>query len=75
MGRNKGSLSPPRTLESFMMVKGKQGDVFYSKRHDSMIQTVSIYYERKVTTERVLVVADNKKVPTVDRLTKVTLIN
>jgi hypothetical protein len=40
-----------------------------------MIQTVSIYYERKVTTERVLVVADNKKVPTVDRLTKVTLIN
>lgn len=63
-----------RTLESWMMVNGKAGQVFYSEKKDKHLTALSVHYERKIITERLIAVTTGKEVPSASNLTKVTLL-
>lgn len=62
------------TLESWMLVNGKRGDVFYTDKEDRIISASAHYYKRDVSTERVVVVSINAVDPTAKRITKVTIL-
>ena len=55
-GRPRGQF----TLESWMMVNGKAGDVFYSEKKDRHLTSISTHYKRQITTERLVVVTTGK---------------
>jgi len=63
-----------RTLETWMIVNGNKGDVFYSHKADQHLTAISTYYKRKITTERLALVGGSKEDPTIKTITKVTLI-
>jgi hypothetical protein len=63
-----------RTLESWMMLNGKDGDIFYTHKKDRAITAIATYYNRRVYTERVILVNGFRDKPSVMPLTKVTLI-
>ena len=44
----------PRTIESFAMLNGKVGEEFYSAKKDNHLQSLAIYHNRKIKTERVI---------------------
>ena len=67
---NKGT----RTLESWMMLNGKDGDVFYTHKTDRAITAIATYYNRKVYTERVILVHGFRDKPSVKPITRVTLL-
>jgi hypothetical protein len=62
------------TLESWMMVNGKDGTVFYTHKKDKDITAIASYYTRKVHTERLVLVSNTKDNPQVKTITKVTLL-
>lgn len=49
------------TIESWAMVNGKQGDVFYTDKHDGSITAIASYYKRKVITERLITITTGGK--------------
>lgn len=63
----------PRSIESFMMVNGETGDVFFSNKQDKDITAIASYYERQVRTERVIVVSISDD-PKAERVTKITIL-
>jgi hypothetical protein len=63
-----------RTIESWMMVNGIQGDHFYSDKKDNYITSISTYYNRKITTERLITITTGGKKPESKYITKVTLL-
>jgi hypothetical protein len=67
---NKGT----RTLESWMLVNGKDGDVFYTHKKDKDITALGTYYNRRIYTERLILVDNCKDKPGVKPITKVTLL-
>jgi hypothetical protein len=69
MGRHVSS------LEGFMIVNGKEGDTFYSKRDARFIMTVAAYYKRNVKTAKVLTIHDNGTVVKTEHATQVTLLS
>lgn len=62
------------TLESWMMVNGKDGDTFYTHKKDKDITAIASYYKRKVNTERLILVSNSKDKPEANAVTKVTLL-
>ena len=62
------------TLESWMLVNGKPGDVFYSGRMDKDITALATHYKKKVSTERILVISGLRNKPTTKQITKITLL-
>ncbi|MFA5067967.1 MAG: hypothetical protein WC466_08065 [Candidatus Izemoplasmatales bacterium] len=62
------------TVESYMITNGKTGDVFFSKKKDKDLTAMASYRKRKITTERMLIVATGGKKPIAEHITKVTLI-
>lgn len=62
----------PRTLESFMIQKGRKGQVFYSEKPDKDLTALSSVYGRKILTERFISV--NIKSLKANSITKVTLL-
>jgi hypothetical protein len=70
MGRNKGQ----STMESWMIVNGKQGEHFYSDKADRHLTAISNYHNRKIITERLITVTTGGKEPKSKYITKVTLL-
>ena len=64
----------PRTLESFMVLKGKSGDIFYSNKSDRALTAIASAYKRKIKTERFIIVTTGKGELKASKLTKVTLL-
>lgn len=69
MGRPKGQ----STMESWMILNGKVGDEFYSKKVDRHLTAIATHHNRKITTERLLVVTTGGKTPKAEYITKVKL--
>ena len=61
------------TMEGWMMINGKSGDVFYTDKHDRHITALSSHYKRKITTERLITITTGGKEPLSKYITKVTL--
>lgn len=62
------------SLEGFMMAKAKKGICFYSMKADKHLTALASIYNRKIQTERVVVVSSSKDKPIVNSITKVHII-
>lgn len=62
------------TMESWMMVNGKPGDVFYSEKMDRHLTAIANYYQRRIVTERVIAVSMGKKSAESKYITKVIIL-
>jgi hypothetical protein len=72
MGRTKGTQT---SMEGWMMANGEKGEIFYSKKKDGALTAIANAYERKISTERLIVIGGTQLKPTVDTLTKIVLLN
>jgi hypothetical protein len=70
MGRPKGQ----STMESWMIANGKKGECFYSDKPDRNFTAISTYYNRKITTERLITITTGGKQPKSKYITKVKLL-
>ena len=70
MSRAKGPIS----MESWMILNGKPGEVFYTEKSDRYLTAVSRYYNKKINTERVVMVTRSKLNPEATSVTKVTIL-
>jgi hypothetical protein len=71
--KNKLNVKRHHPISLFMM-KGKIGDVFYSIKDAKSIQASASIYDRKVATEKMYVISVNKKKPSIDFISKVTIL-
>ena len=62
-----------RTMESYMLSKGKKGDTFYTHKEDKHVTSIATYYEREISTARVVSLEGTLNKPAVRTLTKVTI--
>lgn len=70
MGTPKGL----RTVESFMISKGKKGKHFYSDKADRHLTAIASHYNRKISTERLITITTGGKQPKSKYITKVVLL-
>jgi hypothetical protein len=70
MGGPKGQ----RTMESFMIANGKAGEHFYSDKMDRHLTAIATHHQRKIITERLIIITTAKKEPISKYITKVTLL-
>jgi hypothetical protein len=63
-----------KTVESWFMCNGKNGEHFYSEKKDGHLTALSFYYKRKISTERMIVTTTGGKEPKSKYITKVTLL-
>jgi hypothetical protein len=63
-----------RTLESWMIANGKEGDYFYSDKMDKHLTAIATHHKRKIKTERLITVTTGKPIPIAKNITKVTLL-
>lgn len=70
MGRPKGQF----TMESWMIANGKYGDYFYSEKKDRHLTAISTHHNRKISTERMIVITTGGKEPKSKYITKVKLL-
>ena len=70
MPRPKGTHT---AIESYMLINGKIGDVFYTDKLDKSITALSCYYKRAILTERLITITTGGKTPIAKYITKVTL--
>jgi hypothetical protein len=70
MGRPKGSSTD---YESHMIKTLNEGEVFYTQKVDKTITAIASYYQKKVKTERLIIVSGSFTLPLCDTITKVTM--
>lgn len=64
------------SYESWLMVNGKDGDVFYTNEKSNKITALSSYYKRPITTETVYIVRTaDSSLPEIEPALRVELIN
>lgn len=61
-----------RTVESIGLMNLKKGQSFYTNKQDKDITAIASYYEKKVRTERLIVI--NPQTGKTNRVVKVTLV-
>ena len=61
-------------MESWMMANGKYGATFYSVKLDRHLTSIASHHNRRITTERLVLITTAKSNPIASRLTKVTLL-
>jgi hypothetical protein len=71
-GRLKGSLSGARTMEAILLTTLNSGDSFYTDKMDKDMTAIAVYYQAKITTERLYVIDAMKEI--LSKITKVTII-
>jgi len=57
------------------IVYGKKDSVFYTTKEDRYITAIAGYYNKKVKTERLIVVGGTKVKPTATPISKVTILS
>jgi len=62
------------TIESWMIANGKAGSHFYSDKMDRHLTAICTHHNRKIITERMIVITAGKKEPISKYITKVTLL-
>jgi hypothetical protein len=60
------------SVESIALTTLKSGESFYTHKHDKDITAIASYYEKKVKTERLLLL--NTQTETVEKIVKVTIL-
>lgn len=63
------------TIEGWYMENGLINDVFFSKKSDSELTSMAIYYQRKIQTERCLLITGSKDEPEISKLTRVKILD
>ncbi len=71
MGRPKGQIT---VLESRLIAEGKPGDYFYTDKIDRHLTAMACHHQRKIVTERLIVITTGGKDPKAKYITKVTLV-
>jgi len=71
--KTKGRPKGPVTMESWMIAHGKAGEHFYSDKMDKHLTALSANHQRKITTERLMIITTGGKEPKAKYITKVTL--
>lgn len=66
--------SKPRSIEAIMLTTGKKYDEFYSHKADKDLTALANYYNREITTERMILIGGTKESPTVYTIVKVILL-
>lgn len=61
-------------IESWVMINGVKGDYFYSEKKDKDLTAIASYYNRKITTQRMVTVTTSNQLPEAKYLTKVTML-
>jgi hypothetical protein len=64
----------PRTMESWVLMNGKIGDVFFTIKGDKHLSAIALSNNRKIKTERVVLIKTVNKKPIAEKLTKVTIV-
>lgn len=62
------------TMESWMIANGNVGDCFYSHKMDKHLTAIASHHNRKIKTERMIVITTGGKIPESKYITKVNLI-
>jgi hypothetical protein len=62
------------SIESLCLINGKRDDVFYTHKRDKDITAIAYYYEKKVATERLILVGGSKDSPLAETILKVTIL-
>lgn len=60
--------------ESYMLANGKKGDQFYSNKQDRHLTAIATYYERRISTERMIVITTGGKAPIAEYIVRVTIL-
>ena len=63
-----------QAFESLFLLNGKPTQVFYTHKKDKDITAIATYYNRKVITERLIILGGTKERPKANTLTKITII-
>lgn len=63
-----------RTPESLLLKHGKEMSVFYTHKKDKDITALAGYYQRRVHTERLVLIGGSKDKPKAVTITKVTIL-
>ncbi len=61
-------------MEGWMMINAKSRDFFYSEKPDKDLTAIACFYNRKITTERLIAVTTKKEEPKATQITKVTFL-
>jgi hypothetical protein len=61
-----------RSLEAIAMTSLKEGDSFYSPKQDKELTAIANYYQKRISTERLIVMNPNEM--TIGKVVKVTLL-
>jgi hypothetical protein len=64
----------PRNSESFFIINGKEGNVFYSEKTGKDLTAIAYYYNRKIKTERVVIIEGDKNNPSAKPIIKITIV-
>jgi hypothetical protein len=62
------------SIESLCLINGSRDDVFYTHKKDKDITAIAYYYDKKVATERLILVGGAKDNPIAETITKVTIL-
>jgi hypothetical protein len=68
-------MKTPRTIESFFLKVGKSGEFMYSNMVDRNITAKANYYNKKVKTERVIIIENKLNDPICVSYTKITILS
>lgn len=62
------------SLESYALKNEKSGFVFFSNKPDKSLTALAGYFDRKITTERMILISNKKNDPQASNLTKITIL-
>lgn len=61
-------------MESWMIANGKSGEHFYSDKMDRHLTAIASYHNRKIVTERLIIITTGGKEPVSKYITKVKIL-
>jgi hypothetical protein len=63
-----------KNYESWVFTNGIVGDVFFSQKSERTLTASAGYYNRKITTERIVAVSGTREAPEATSIVKVTIL-
>lgn len=66
-------MNKPNTPEALFLLNCKAGATFYTAKDDKSMTAISVYYKRKISTERMILVSYSSEI-SAEKLTKVTIL-
>jgi hypothetical protein len=67
-------MNKPNTVEALSLLHSKKGTIFYTNKDDKSMTAIAVYYKRKISTERMILVSYSSEI-LAEKLTKVTILD